>query len=162
MKLSTLSLDHLGLVAAIFDALGISSVIDELIPKTRDCKLSRSAIIKALIINGLGFVERKLYIFPSYFENLALERLFYPGVRLGDRSATMQRSSHSVHLMDQHSLGICSASSLNTSILIGQISHPVRNCSFLFPSDTRYSRMSDIHGYVDWHYQSPIIAPYFE
>ena len=29
MKLSTLSLDHLGLVAAIFDALGISEVIDE-------------------------------------------------------------------------------------------------------------------------------------
>jgi transposase len=80
MKLSTLSLDHLGLVAAIFDSLGISSVIDELIPKTRDFKLSHSAIIKALIINGLGFVERRLYIFPSYFENLALERLFYPGV----------------------------------------------------------------------------------
>ncbi|WP_461459176.1 DUF4277 domain-containing protein, partial [Methanothrix sp.] len=34
MKLSTLSLDHLGLVAAIFDALGISEVIDESIPKT--------------------------------------------------------------------------------------------------------------------------------
>ncbi len=80
MKLSTLSLDHLGLVAAIFNALGISEVIDELIPKTRDCKLSHSAIIKALIINGLGFVERRLYIFPSYFETLALERLFYPGV----------------------------------------------------------------------------------
>jgi hypothetical protein len=30
MKLSTLSLDHLGLVAAIFNALGISEVIDEL------------------------------------------------------------------------------------------------------------------------------------
>lgn len=38
MKLSTLSLDHLGLVAAIFDALGISDVIDESIPKTRNCK----------------------------------------------------------------------------------------------------------------------------
>ena len=46
MKLSTLSLDHLGLVASIFDALGISEVIDESIPKTRNCKLSHSAIIK--------------------------------------------------------------------------------------------------------------------
>ena len=46
MKLSTLSLDHLGLVAAIFDALGISDVIDESIPKTRNCKLSHSAIVK--------------------------------------------------------------------------------------------------------------------
>jgi len=84
MKLSTLSLDHLGLVAAIFDALGISELIDGLIPKTRECNLSHSEIIKALIINGLGFVERRLYIFPSYFENLALERLFHPGVVSAD------------------------------------------------------------------------------
>jgi hypothetical protein len=42
MKLSTLSLDHLGLVAAIIDALGISEFIDGLIPKTRECKLSHS------------------------------------------------------------------------------------------------------------------------
>jgi len=84
MKLSTLSLDHLGLVAAIFDFLGISAIIDELIPKTRNCKLSHSEIIKGLIINGLGFAERRLYIFPRYFENLALERLFKPGVAPGD------------------------------------------------------------------------------
>ena len=57
MKLSTLSLDHLGLVAAIFDALGISEVIDESIPKTHNCKLSHSAIIKALVIGDqrIGF-----------------------------------------------------------------------------------------------------------
>jgi transposase len=84
MKLSTLSLDHLGLVAAIIDALGISELIDGLIPKTRECKLSHSELIKALILNGLGFVERRLYIFPSYFENLALERLFHPGVVSAD------------------------------------------------------------------------------
>jgi len=80
MKLSTLSLDHLGLVAGIFDELGVSEVIDEAMPKTRDCKLSHSAIIKGLIINGLGFTERRLYIFPTYFEHLALEKLFGPGI----------------------------------------------------------------------------------
>ena len=78
MILSTLSLDHLRLVAAIFDALGISSVIDELIPKTCDGKLSRSAN-KGIDNQRMVFVERRLYIFPSYFENLALERLFLPG-----------------------------------------------------------------------------------
>jgi transposase len=62
MKISTLSLDHLGLVAGIFEELGISEVIDEAIPKTRECKLTHSAIIKSLILNGLGFVERRLYI----------------------------------------------------------------------------------------------------
>jgi transposase len=80
MKLSTLSLDHLGLVAGIFDDLGISDVIDEAMPKTRDCKLQHSAIIKGLVINGLGFTERRLYIFPTYFKDLALEKLFGPGI----------------------------------------------------------------------------------
>jgi transposase len=55
MKLSTLSLDHLGLVAGVFDKLGISEVIDEAMPKTRDYKLLPSAIIKGLVINGLGW-----------------------------------------------------------------------------------------------------------
>jgi len=80
MKLSTKSLDHLGLVAGIFDELGISEVIDEAMPKTREYKLPHSAIIKGLIINGLGFTERRLYIFPTYFEHLALEKLFGPGI----------------------------------------------------------------------------------
>jgi hypothetical protein len=35
MKLSTLSLDHLGLVAGIFDDLGISEVINEAMPEYR-------------------------------------------------------------------------------------------------------------------------------
>jgi len=80
MKLSTLSLDHLGLVAGVFDDLGISEVIDESIPKTRDYKLQHSAIIKGLVINGLGFTERRLYIYPTYFKDLALEKLFGPGI----------------------------------------------------------------------------------
>lgn len=84
MKLSTLSLDHLGLVAGFYDKLNISNVIDDAIPKNRDCKLQHSDIIKALILNGLGFVERRLYIFPTYFDNLALEKLYRPGVLSSD------------------------------------------------------------------------------
>jgi transposase len=80
MKLSTLSLDHLGLVAGVFDELNISEVIDEAMPKTRDHKLQHSAIIKGLVINGLGFTERRLYIYPTYFKDLALEKLFGPGI----------------------------------------------------------------------------------
>lgn len=63
MKLSTLSLDHLGLVAAIFDALGISEVIDGVIPKTRDCKLSHSAII------GLTHLAEASYISCTLLRN---------------------------------------------------------------------------------------------
>jgi transposase len=84
MKITTNSLDHLGLVAGVFDKLGISEVIDEAIPKNRDHRLPHSGTTKGLILNGLGFVERRLYIFPSYFENLALERLFGPGITASD------------------------------------------------------------------------------
>ncbi|MGA9097688.1 MAG: DUF4277 domain-containing protein [Methanotrichaceae archaeon] len=84
MNLSTLSLDHLGLVAGVFDELGISEVIDNSIPKTRVYKIPHSAIIKGLVINGLGFTERRLYIYPSYFKDLALEKLFGPGIALED------------------------------------------------------------------------------
>jgi transposase len=33
-----------------------------------------------LVINGLGFTERRLYLFPTYFKDLALEELFAPGI----------------------------------------------------------------------------------
>lgn len=84
MKVSTLSIDRAGLLAGIFDELGISEVIDEAIPKTRVCKLQHFAIIKGLIINGLSFTDRRLYIFPDYFKNLAMEKLSGTGVMPDD------------------------------------------------------------------------------
>jgi len=57
---------HFGLVAGMIDELGISGIIDEALPKTRDHILPHSAIIKAMLLNGLGFNERRLYIFPGF------------------------------------------------------------------------------------------------
>lgn len=84
MEIATRRLDHLGIVAGIFDEIGISEVIDSLIPKNRDHKLSHSNILKALVLNGLGFSERRLYIFPEYFDGLAVDRLFGDGISPGD------------------------------------------------------------------------------
>jgi len=80
MNISTSAIDHLGLVAGIFDKLGIAEVIDKAIPKTRKHKVSHSDILKALVLNGLGFVDRRLYIFPDYIKKLAIERLFGKGI----------------------------------------------------------------------------------
>lgn len=71
---------HLGLVAGMIDELGISAVIDEALPKTRDHILPHSAIVKAMLLNGLGFNERRLYFFSRFFTNLSTEQLFGPGV----------------------------------------------------------------------------------
>jgi len=71
---------HLGLVAGMIDELGISGIIDETMPKTRDHILPHSAVVKAMLLNGLGFNERRLYIFSRFFSNLSTEQLFGVGI----------------------------------------------------------------------------------
>jgi transposase len=75
MDVELAHLDHFGLVAGIFDKLGIGEVIDERIPKEKHHKLSHSQVLKAMVLNGLGFVGQRLYLFPSFFEKLPVDRL---------------------------------------------------------------------------------------
>jgi len=63
MGITTTRIDHFGIVAGIFDQLDIAEVIDDKIPKIRHHKLAHSEVIKAIIINGLGFPPRG-YTFP--------------------------------------------------------------------------------------------------
>jgi transposase len=79
-NLSTRQIGHLGLVAGMIDELGVSATIDAALPKTRDHKLSHSDIVKAMLLNGLGFNERRLYFFSRFFNNLLTEQLFGPSV----------------------------------------------------------------------------------
>jgi len=79
-NITSKQIGHLGLVAGMIDELGITGIIDEALPKTRDHILPHSAIIKAMLLNGLGFNERRLYIFSRFFSNLSTEQLFGAGV----------------------------------------------------------------------------------
>ena len=72
---SILSVNHLGIVAGTFNSLGKGKVIDRSIPKTRHHNQPHSQVIKAMSLNGLGFLERRLYLFPEFFEDIAVERL---------------------------------------------------------------------------------------
>ena len=69
------SIDHLGLVAGTFDKLGLAPIIDRALPKIGQHKISSSQILLALLLNGLGFTERRLYLFPDYCQDLDLRRL---------------------------------------------------------------------------------------
>jgi transposase len=61
-------LDHLGLVAAMFDELGIGDVIDQAICQdTSKRQVSVGQAVKAMILNGLGFVNQRLYLVPYFF-----------------------------------------------------------------------------------------------
>ncbi|WFN37836.1 IS1634 family transposase [Methanomicrobium antiquum] len=77
---SILSVGHLGIVAGAYDSLGIANIIDNAIPKTRNHNLTHSQAVKAMVINGLGFIERRLYLFPEFFDDIAVERLFGEGI----------------------------------------------------------------------------------
>lgn len=80
-KIYSKSLDHLGLVSGMIDKLGIVSLIDSLLKQDQTYRnVSIGNCVKALIINGLGFSQRTLYLTAHFFEDKPCELLFGPGV----------------------------------------------------------------------------------
>lgn len=75
------NIDHLGIVAGIIDAIGLVETINQLIPSEKGEKVSPGHVVKAMILNGLGFVSRPLYMFPKFFETIACEHLIGAGVK---------------------------------------------------------------------------------
>lgn len=59
----------------------MGEAIDQVIeqdPKQR--KVSISQAVKAMVLNGLGFVNQRLYLVPKFFENKPTQRLVGPGI----------------------------------------------------------------------------------
>jgi transposase len=77
-------LGHLGLIAGVFQELGVDKLIDEKFPMKRDHKEPHSICILAMVINGLVFAGQRLYLFPDFFKNISTERLFGEGVTRED------------------------------------------------------------------------------
>jgi transposase len=74
-------LDHLGLVAGMFDELGIGDVLDQATrqnPEMRDLTVGEA--VKAMVLNGLGFINQALYLVPRFFHNKPTSRLISPRV----------------------------------------------------------------------------------
>ena len=74
-------LDHLGLVAGMFDELGIGAVLDRATqqnPEMRDLTVGEA--VKAMVLNGLGFINQALYLVPRFFHNKPTSRLISPRV----------------------------------------------------------------------------------
>ncbi|MCS4150726.1 IS1634 family transposase [Salinibacter ruber] len=75
-------LDHLGLVAGMFEELEIGDRIDEHIDQDLDeRKVSVGQAVKAMVLNGFGFVQQRLYLTPQFFERVPTERLIGEGVQ---------------------------------------------------------------------------------
>lgn len=69
------SMNHLGLLAGMFKQLGIGETIDKAIPN--DNRIIRTSnAVKAMVLNGLGFVSQPLYLAPAFFKDKPVSELF--------------------------------------------------------------------------------------
>lgn len=67
------SIDHLGIIAGIIDSIGLVEIINEIVGQAPDEKVSAGHVVKAMILNGMGFVSSPLYMFPEFFKDKACE-----------------------------------------------------------------------------------------
>jgi transposase len=79
MEYQTERLDHLGIVAGVCREIGIAQWLDERAGEQRR-SVSMGTATVAMILNGLGFSNRQLYLVPQYFENKPVEHLLGEGI----------------------------------------------------------------------------------
>src|SRR6266487_4988662 len=78
----TLILDHLGLVAGMFEELGITEVIDKATQQDPAMRLVTAGhAVKAMVLQGLGFLNHQLDLVPHFFQNKPIARLLAPGMQ---------------------------------------------------------------------------------
>ena len=70
-------LDHLGIVSATIDNIGLISKVDARLPLSlnKGVKTTIGQRVSAMILNGLGFINTRLYMFPEFLENKPVGRL---------------------------------------------------------------------------------------
>jgi len=73
-------LDHLGIVAGVCQEIGLAQYLDSQEPDAQR-RVSVGTATDAMILNGLGFSNRRLYLVPQYFEHKPLEHLLGEGIK---------------------------------------------------------------------------------
>jgi transposase len=74
-------IDHLGLVAGMFDELGMGEIIEQATqqhPAMRDLTVGEA--VKAMVLNGLGCINQALYLVPRFFHHKPTDQLISPRV----------------------------------------------------------------------------------
>lgn len=72
-------LDHLGIVAGVCREAGIAAWLDGQAGESRRGVSIGTAVV-AMILNGLGFSNRQLYLVPQFFANKPVEHLLGEGI----------------------------------------------------------------------------------
>jgi len=76
-------LDHLGIVAGVCEEIGIAAYLDRLAGETKH-HVSMGTATVAMILHGLGWSLRRLYLVPQFFANKPVGHLLVPGIQAAD------------------------------------------------------------------------------
>jgi transposase len=72
-------LDHLGIVAGVCQEIGLAAYLDALAaPHQQQVSVGTATV--AMILNGLGFSNRRLYLVSQFFATKPVEHLLGPGI----------------------------------------------------------------------------------
>jgi transposase len=71
-------LDHLGLIASVIHKVDLIELIDKELPvsEERGAKVTMGERVAAMVMNALGFIDDRLYMFPEFMRNKPISRLF--------------------------------------------------------------------------------------
>jgi transposase len=108
------AMDHHGLVAAVCRDLGIAKKIDERMGRCDPRRIvSTGTSVVAMMLNGLGFTNRRLYLTPQFFESKPIDILLEKNI--------------SAHHLDDNALGkaLDEISAYGSSQLFGEIAFEV-------------------------------------
>jgi hypothetical protein len=73
--------DHLGLVAGMFEALGLGDGSAKATPQHPDMQIVPAGnAVTALVRNGLGLVNQRLSLVPQFFQHTPTPRLIAPAI----------------------------------------------------------------------------------
>jgi len=79
--INILNLDHLGIVAGIINEIELVEEVNKKVGIKIKETLSPGQVMKAMILNGLGFLSAPIYLFDTFFVGKATEHLIGEGVR---------------------------------------------------------------------------------
>ena len=83
LSYETKRIDHLGIVAGICDEIELVATIDGAVG-TPNRKVSCGQAVKAMVLNGLGFSSKALYLVPDFLKNKPVELLLGAGLQADD------------------------------------------------------------------------------
>jgi transposase len=76
-------LDHLGIVAGVCQEIGLVEYFDRLDDQVH-ARVSLGQAVLAMVLNGLGFSNRRLYLVSQFFAHKPIRRLIGPGITPDD------------------------------------------------------------------------------